>query len=386
MFVRMRGLVLALPLLLLPLALESVAVPTIRSARDRKVEDQKEDNKRWLEEAQEREHSYYTQAETYYKQKLYRRAEKGYKRVLDVRYREWPIKEAGSGTRRYEIPANRTVRRRLDTSYSRNAKVRLATMDTLVAAKTEADQKAELDGLKDKAELAVMLDDPAKAYGCYGDVAESAASMPDSKMTVRYRLDMLKQQEAIVTQARQPLDEIEKLVKDKKTADAVAKLEEYKNKYGALMELVPELRDRYQSFLGTQEVRTENREQECMMRVMAGDTALLRQDYLTAKRHYETAMGMYPGTDAAKAAAKKLAQLLEDPKIGAAITSQQLERQCAPLLARARYFMRMQNPAGAADACKLVIRTHPKTKWATEAQEILDEIDEAAPENDAGEK
>lgn len=62
MFVRMRGLVLALPLLLLPLALESVAVPTIRSARDRKVEDQKEDNKRWLEEAQEREHSYYTQA------------------------------------------------------------------------------------------------------------------------------------------------------------------------------------------------------------------------------------------------------------------------------------------------------------------------------------
>jgi len=365
---------LVLTVFALPVSFVSVAAPIPKSARERKLEEQKEDNKRWLKEAQARERDYYTRAESSYKQKLYIRAERWYEKVLDVRYKEWPIKIRGSGSRRRESPASRTVRRRLDTNYSRNAKVRLAGMDKLVAKKKEAEQKEELGALKDKAELALMLDDQAKAYKLYGEVVALATSMGDSKMTVQYRIDMLKQQKAIVDKAGKPLDEIGKLLEKKNIADAVKRLAEYEEKYAVLMGLVPELKERYQGYVEVPAVRTENREQECLARVTAGDSALLRGDFLTAKRHYEAAMGMYPGTAAAKSAAKKLAQLLENPKIIAVIAEQQMERECAPLLARARYFVRMQEKANAVEVCEQVIEKYPKTKWATEAQKLLDKI------------
>lgn len=374
MLLRARWMVLVLTVCALPISFVSVAAPIPKSARERKLEEQKEDNKQWLKEAEERERDYYTKAESYYKQKLYIRAEKWYEKVLDVRCKEWPIEIRGSGSRRRESPASRTVRYRLDTNYSRNARIRLAGMDDLVAKKKEAEQKEELGALKEKAELALMLDDQAQAYKLYGEVVALATSMGDSKMTVRYRIDMLDQQEAILGMAGKPLDEIGKLLEKKSITEAVKQLEEYEKKYAALMEAAPELKERYQGYAAMPSVRTENREQDCLARVNTGDAALLRGDFLTAKRDYEAAMGMYPGTAAAKSAAQKLAQLLEDPKILAVIAEQQMERECAPLLARARYFLRMQENAKAVEVCEQVIAKYPKTTWATEAQRLLDEI------------
>lgn len=373
MLLRVKWIVFVLAVFL-PISFVSAAAPIPTSARERKLVEQKADNKRWLKEAQTRERNYYTKAESYYKQKLYVRAEKWYEKVLDVRYKEWPIKERGSGSRRREVPASKAVRKRMDTNYSSKAKVRLAGMGKLVAKKKEARQKEALGALKEKAELALMLDDQAKAYKLYGDVVKQAASMGESKMTVRYCLDMLKQQKAILDKAGKPLDEIGKLIEKKKVTDALKRLGEYEEKYAALMDLAPELKERYQGYMENPEVRTETREQQCLARVTTGDTALLRGDFLTAKRHYEAAMGMYPGTVAAKSAARKLAQLLENPKIVAVIAEQQMERECAPLLARARYFFRMQENANAAKVCKQVIAKYPKTKWATEAQKLLDKM------------
>jgi len=382
-----RGAVLALVSVILawPGVAASQAASKVRGARERKVEEQKEQNKEWLREAKREEREYYTKAEYYYKRKLYREAAKWYKRVLNLRYKQWPIRVRGSGSNRYEQPALRTATRSLDTNYTRNARVRMSTMDKLIASKRAADEKAALDAIKEKAELAMMLDKQAIAYKLYGDAIRLAKSLTLSKMTVQYRLDMEKRRKAILANAGKPLDAVEKLIKAKKITEAVAQLEEYGRKYAALMALVPSLKNRYEKLLGMQAVRTENREQEGQARVTAGDVALLREDYLGAKGYYETAMGMYPGTEAAKTAARKLAKLMEDPKIRAAIEQQRIEIECGPLLARARHLVRMLEPEEAAKICSHVLEKYPKTKWAEEAQRILDEIAQAEAAGDGGE-
>ena len=344
----------------------------IKSARQKKVERQKKQNEAWQKSAEEREKDLCDKANGYYTAKLYRKAAHYYREALSVRYPQWDFRVVGKGSYKTVEPARHKERHRLETSRTRHARTRLDSMDEKISAEKEKGDKKDLRKLFDKAEVAMMLGDKAKAYEAYGAVIALAEEMGQNKLAVRNMLKAIEKRKEIVADISKPLAEAEKLIKEGKAADARKILEDFEREYASIIETIPELKGRHVELSETPEIREENREQEVQRKILAGDAALLRKDYLSAEKHYRAAATMDTGADAREAAAKKLADMLNDPAIVAAMKVQRIARECKPLVARARYLVRIGRGAEARLICRDIINAYRETEWAEAAQEILD--------------
>jgi len=375
MFRRSLPLLIALSVVLVA-GTASARTITIDSGRKRRVAEQKEDNRRWEREARARQSELYEKAERYYAEKQYRKAAEYYRQVLDLRYPQWDIREVGEGRFRTEHPAREKVWLELDTSITRRVRARLRGMADKIAAEREKEIKKNIDELFEKADVATMLGDRAKAFQIYQQLIAYTERMGDSKLTVANRLKAKEKCKQILAQVVKPLDEAEGLVKAGKIEEAQKILQRFPDTAGRMMDLVPEIKQRYRALLNDPGILAVNREAEVQQRILAGDTALLRQDYVGAEQHYRTAATLYPEVKASQVAAQKLAQMLSDPKIVAALKAQQIERECKPLVARARYLVRMLEYDQARATCEQVIERYPDTEWAEQAREILNSIEE----------
>jgi len=342
----------------------------------RLVEEQQADNKRWEKEARDKESELFNKGQTYYEEKAYQKAAEYFQQVLDLRYPQWDLKEVGEGRFRTIQPAQEKVWRALDTSLTRRARARLERdIPQKVAAEREQDIKSKIDAFFEKADVATMLGDRVKAYGIYQDLIAFTKSVGDSKLSVSSRVKAQDKCKEILTQVVKPLDEAESLIKAGKVEDANKILQRFPGEAGAFMDLVPEIKQRYEGILKAPEMVALTREAEVQQRILAGDTALLREDYVGAEQHYRAAATLYPDVKSSQVAAQKLAQMLADPKIVAALKAQQIERECKPLVARARYLVRMMDYDAARATCQEIIERYPDTEWAAQAKEILGQIE-----------
>ena len=348
----------------------------IESPRARRVREQQEDNKRWKREAEARESELYDEAQSYYKSKQYRKAAEYYKKVLDLRYYQWDLDEVGQGRYRTIEPASDRDRRRLDTSRTRNARRMLETIGEKVRDEWMKDARKAMDELEEQAEVAEMLEENAKAYLIYGRLIELTERIGDTKDSVKTRLAAMKKQDAIRSEIAKPLDEAEKLLADGKPDQAYEKIEQFEREYEELFAIMPDLEARVTELKNSPVLAEQDREQEVMRKILAGDAALMRNDYLSAERYYRDAATMYPEVKAKEIAAKKLAGMLKDPRVMEAMEEQRVRRECRPLLARAEHKMLWGELEEAKQVCDQIIEIHPETEWADQARDILKRIHE----------
>ena len=81
-------------LLCLGLTLPAWAARRTFDAHEKELEKQEDDNERWEKEAKDRESELITIADQYYKDKNYRKAAEFYRKVLDIRYKQWEFRES----------------------------------------------------------------------------------------------------------------------------------------------------------------------------------------------------------------------------------------------------------------------------------------------------
>ncbi len=216
----------------------------------------------------------------------------------------------------------------------------------------------------------------------YAQVIEFASHFGDKKFAVQIALKAREKQKGILSLAAKPLDEAEKLIGEDKPDEAIRKLEEFRLTYGELAMMAPELEARAQRLSAAPTVVAQSREQEIMRKILLGDAAFLREDYLSAYRHYREAATMYPEAQTASRAAEKLARLMEDSAIAAAIKQQRIEAECKPLIARADRLIRMGELDEAREVCQKLIEEHPDTEWSAQAAETLKSLEPGTSESE----
>ena len=361
-------------LLCFGLMLPAQAARRTFDAHQEELARQKDDNKRWEQEAKARETEFITIADQYYTEKNYRKAAEFYRKVLDIRYEQWEFLVSDVGGRRSIRPARDKKTLVLDTVNTRRAGERLRTMDEKVSAQDEAEAKKELQELSDKAEVAMMLGKADEAYEAYSQLIKVAFGLGEEKYAVQAALKAKAQQKAILDTAAKSLDEIEKLVKEGKVAEAADKLGECLVTHVALMRAAPELAARFRQICESPEFLKYDREQQAQRRVELGDASFQRQKYLGAYKHYRAVTVMFPETEAARLAEERLAKLLEDKTISAALKQQETEAACQPLMIRARALVNVGRSDEARFICQQLIAEHPDTTWAEQAAELLREL------------
>ena len=362
-----------LVLLCLGLTFPAWAARRTFDAHEKELEEQKDDNKRWEREAKARETELMKIADEYYKEKNYRKAEDYYRKLLDIRYEQWEFREFDVGGRRSIRPARDKKTLKLDTSTTRRAEERLRTIDEKVATQDEAEAKKELQELSEKAEVAMMLGKADEAYMAYERLIATAGRLGEEKYAVAAALTAKSQQKAIVDGAAKSLGEIEKLVKEGKVAEAADKLAECLATHNALMRAAPELAVRFRQINESPEFLQHDRELQAARRIELGDASFERTKYLGAYKHYRAVTVMFPETEAARLAEERLAKLLEDKTISAALKQQEIDAACQPLMIRARALVKVERVREAQAICRQIIEEHPDTTWAEQASELLRE-------------
>jgi len=258
---------------------------------------------------------------------------------------------------------------KLSSSSTRRARDRLRKMGETI-------DKQALDELKEAAEVAVMREELGKAYQAYNKLIETAEDIGAKRFAVQYAGKARAAQKKLLSGPTKMLDAVDKLLKDKKVEEADGKLKEVEEQYSDLLRLSPELLERFQQLGGTPAFAIEAREREVRKKIRAGDAALARKDYGAAHRHYSQAATSFAGTKGAKVAADKLAQMFGDPQIRQAMKDQEVEAKCKLLLARARALLRLDRLAEARAACEKIVVDHADSKWAKDAVEVLDAIEQ----------
>jgi tetratricopeptide (TPR) repeat protein len=369
------GLALAF---LIPLAASGRRI-VIQDPREKQLDQQLEDNKEWLKEAREEQKDYYEKAKRYYKRNQYARAREYYKIAANYRYKHWVLRETGRSGSRTLQPGVRTTTSRLDTRYTELAEEALETLDEKVAEEREAAAHDYVKGLFDRAEAAEMLQDYAKAYRTYEAIARTTRPYREDKKMVSYLLKASEKQQEIVGKMTQPLEKAEKLIKEDKPAEAHALLESFAENSQALFGLMPGVKERYDALMAVPAMTKEAKESEVQQKILLGEAALARGDYIGAQKHYREATTNYPESPSREKAAAKLAELLDDPAMVEKIREQQISRVCRPRLARARYLVNIGQPEEAREICEKLIEEFPDTEYADKARALLDTLAQERP-------
>ena len=329
------------------------------------VSEQKEDNKRWEKEAKATDAEWGKIAEEYYKQKEFRKARDYYRKIIDLRYKQWDFPDKDGGR---QLPARDKDWYKLRTSHGRRARTRLKQMEQTI--NTE-----RLNKLMEEAEVATVLEEPLKAYRIYDDVLDEVDDIGREKYAISYYKKAKDHQKKLMKGPSSALDEIKKLLEKKEVETAEEKLKAFEEQYGDFLQVSSELRQRFEGLGGKPAFVEKAKERQISRRLLLGDKALANKDYGAAYRHYSAVVANYKGTEGQKTAAKKLAEMLADPNIKDAVSKQEVDEQAQLLVYRARGFLRMGRIEEARGNCEKVIIDFPESKWAKEAVRILEEID-----------
>ena len=348
-----------------------------KDPRQKRVADQVRENHKWEYEAKRQEATLVNEANEYYKRKEFDKAEKYYRKAVDLRYWQWDLTETTVGGVTALEPARRKKKRKLRTSYTRIAEDRLRTMPEKRQEQRIADANAEFKELFEDADIERQLGNLAEAYKIYDKIIKEADKLGKEKVAIENALKAKKAQEDLLKPALKLLADAENFVKKKKPAEAVKSIEEFNSKYGWVTKLDPALKKCLDELCAVPEVRRELREQEAKLKIALGDAAVARQDYLCAVRHYESVIRTYADTTAGPIAAEKLAAMKNDPMIAEAMKQQEMELACKPLLARSGAMLKMGEFVEAKAACEKIIADYPDSAWAKQAAELLKEINDA---------
>jgi len=332
---------------------------------EKQVNEQEEDNKRWESEAKSEEKDLLKIADTYYKEKDYRRAREYYEKVVDIRYRQWDFPPK-SGAQQF--PARDKDTFKLDSAGRRRAESRLERMTDTINEET-------LKSLSEQAEVLQMMEEYGRAYRAYDALIAEAEKMGVKRYAATYIKRARSGQEKILKPADALLDDVEKLIQKEKADEAAEKLREVEESYASLLKLSPQLFKRYTSLGGVPVLADEAREKEAASKLRLGDAAMARKDYSTAYQTYTTLSTTYDDTEAGLEAKRRLARMLADPSVREAMKEQEAEAACRLLLARAGAFYNADRLAEARAACEEIVINHPDTKWAKDAVELLDLIE-----------
>jgi tetratricopeptide (TPR) repeat protein len=345
---------------------------TTGDPRRKQVEDQLKQNKDWKKSAEKKQKDYYSKAKRYLSQKRFSKAEEYFKRAENYKYKQWQMRKVSGGSKTTYEPAVRKRSYRLWNKYAEMSQEALEVLPDKVAAEKAKATEGTIRQLLEKAEAADLLQNFSKAYDLYDDVIKKTSRYRDSKKMVRHLLNAQKKQLAILKKIAKPLDDAEKLLKEGKAAEAREVLAAYKEKNGKFLKAEPDLKKRFDALFDTPAIAEENREAEVRRKILAGDAALRRKDYLTAEKYYREATRLHLDTEARQKATDKLAAMLADEEIVAAMKQQQLDRECQPLLARAKYLLRLDEFDGVKKLCDRIIKDYPDSEYANQAQELLD--------------
>lgn len=347
---------------------------TIVDPFEKRIKEQEEDNRNWQKKAGDRESKLVKRAEQYYKEKSYRKAAEYYTKALDIRYRQWDIRKTSDGK---TLLARKKKTVSLDTKNTARARQRLASIEDKIAAEEAAEIKKKIGKLFEQADVAMLVNDPIKAYKIYDSLIEFAAELPESKYAVESAIKAKGKQKAIRAAAEKMLVEAEKFIKDGKPGEAIAKLDEFEMGSRELLRLAPELKARYEQLTSTPEFAAVMAERAAQKRLLRGDAAMLREKYFSAYMHYRAVAINYPKSAAAKVASEKMAKLLADPRIKGAMREQEIEAECVPLLARAKALLALQRSGEAKAICDRIVEKYLESVWAEQASKLLKAIREA---------
>jgi tetratricopeptide (TPR) repeat protein len=339
--------------------------------QEREVERQKTENAKSRKDAEDVESEYVKLANDYYKEKDYLKAIEYYDMALNVTYEEWDIRETTTGGITSSIPGKSKVRKALDTTNTRRARDRLRALRDVIGEERRKQDEQYFSGAFERAEVATMVEDHARAYAVYDEIIAVADRIGQQKHAVQAKIKAQAKQKEVLGLVVKPLDEAEELLNKDKPEEAVEKLKSFERSYQMFLRLSPDIRARYQALQSAPKVQKQNRELEANERIQLGDAAALREDYVSAARYYREALTRHPNTAAAQDASKKLTQMQSDPKIIEAMKLQEIDVKVRPIIMHAETMLRLRNFDDARRDCERILTEFPESSWAKRAREIL---------------
>ena len=339
---------------------------------------QQNDNKVWLDAAKKLESDLLADGQKFQAAKDFSRAADCYRRAQNITFDQWDIQESRgiNGTVTYS-PSLRKVRRKLDTANSKTIRDKLAGLDAAILTENENIFRKNVSDWTTDARDAVKDKKPegyTKAYVDYQRIIAAAARLPQSKTAGQESTKAGAEVKKIVAIVDEPLDAVEKTLKEGKTADAVAKLNEFYQTWRVIADDYPEFRKRVAAVRADPEVRKHFREQEAAKKIEAGDAAVAKGDYVSAMRQYRGVVVSYSDLDISQKASEKLGELIADPKAAEDLKELDAETRCRVTMARIDSLMRMKKYAEARPLCVKLAADNPDTVWATRATEAMEVI------------
>lgn len=356
----------------------SVGAVATAQTQQTNLEIQQNDNRVWSDAAKKMESDLLAEGQKWQAAKEFGRAADCYRRAQSITFDQWDIQEsrAINGTVTY-YSSLRKVRRKLDTANTKTIRDKLAGLDAAILAENENIFRKNVSDWTASARDAVKDKKPegyAKAYADYRRIIAAAARLPQSKTAGQEATKAEAEVKKIVAIVDAPLDEVEKTLKEGKTADAVAKLNEFQQTWRVIADDYPELRKRVAAVRADPEVRKYFREQEAAKKIEAGDAAVAKGDYVSAMRQYRGVVVSYSDLDISQKASEKLGELIADPKAAEDLKDLDAETRCRVTMSRIDSLMRMKKYAEARPLCVKLAADNPDTVWATRATEALEAI------------
>jgi len=291
--------------------------------------------------AEKEEDLNFQKAERYFEKQDYRKAKEYYRRVLSVSFSQWALAE--------EPSANLIVESELARSRAR------------------ADNAFEAGKL-------------LSAYKQYNFVLRFASRMGENKFAAKTIREVRTRREEIIDSVSKPLILAEVALDQKKPGKALDAVEEFQKKYSDFR-TSRDVRSIYDKLMADPTLQKEMRERAAARLLASAEAAIERRDYLTASRRLSNAGTKLKDTKAGVIAAKKLADMMADPKIVRLIKLQKAEYECKGLMARARMLVKLGKPKEALAVYDSIVENYPDTPWPIKAAEakaaLLEEIRKA---------
>jgi len=332
------------------------------------------------EKAEKEEERNLQRADRYFEKQDYRKAKDYYRRALAVSFYQWVLAEQPTAKDRKDEDFTPRIRRRkfrLATDRTTWAYQKLADIDRLIVESDLAAYRARADKAFETGKL-------LSAYRRYNFVLRFASRMGDNKFAARTIQEVKARRAEIIDTATAPLVRAEAALDRKEPAEALDAVEEFQKKY-ADFRTNKDVRSIYDKLIADPALQKEMRERKAARLLASAEAAIERRDYLTANRRL-SAGAKLKDTRAGAVAAKKLDELMADPKIVKLIKLQKAEYECKGLMARARMLVKLGKPKEALAIYDSIVENYPDTPWPIKAAEakaaLLQEIQKTEETND----
>jgi len=318
----------------------------VRAADSSAISDQREDNKKWKQDAEKKQQEYYNKAREYEQDKKYSNAIAYYRRVLNVDYYQWDIrKKHYSKTEGVEeddeanlLPALRRVRSRLNTSLNDQAEKRIEAL----RGQQKTDSLSEIE--KEAAE-AYKNKEYGKAYEGYKDLLEAAQLIKD-KLAESFANRAKSRLDQIEKNAVRILDSVERSLKAGRGDAALTQFKEYEQQYGPF-EASEALSRRYAVLTRDPALKKVHGEADAKKYMAQAEEYLKAKLFTYAYYEYQLIKEEFAGTDAAQAASKAAQGMEENQETFVKIYETPRERYARELIRRADAALKDNDTIGA---------------------------------------